>query len=379
VAGIYLIAVILTFCIPCTAQETSVEEILAQSVPEIQAQIDKIIEVLDPRVSQNNIPALQEIENLNDSIADQSEIVKQVAFFAAAPDADERQRLMAPVVLHFLDLPPEIVIRVLASYLDAENKNLRSFARNWFRSHDKSGSGSARLAPVNYKDYLEYVRGCLNTNQEIPAGFIEYLYGRSPDRALIIFYRAARLGDSITKMMEMRKKFDAEQQEREKDGRDAERKRVLRESLKMFEAEMRERDRNVQDPELRKKLASRWRERDKNRQNVPSLPPMPKPQPPLPDKMLQRLEKKPPKEILLAEHIISNAIWLKRNGFDKRFQKALPEARGRLSKLAEMDQWWTRLYVAEIMRRHRELRQADVLEKLSRDSNSLVSKSAKSQ
>jgi hypothetical protein len=84
------------------------------------------------------------------------------------------------------------------------------------------------------------------------------------------------------------------------------------------------------------------------------------------------------REIELAEHIVSNAIWLQKNGFNDRFQAALPEATDELTKLAKHDQWWARLYVAEIMRQHRELRQPDVLQQLSTDSNSLVSEAAKS-
>jgi hypothetical protein len=84
------------------------------------------------------------------------------------------------------------------------------------------------------------------------------------------------------------------------------------------------------------------------------------------------------REIELAAHIVSNAIWLNQNKFDEQFQKALPEATDELTKLAKQDQWWARLYVAEIMRQHRELRQPDVLQQLSTDSNGLVSEAAKS-
>jgi hypothetical protein len=80
--------------------------------------------------------------------------------------------------------------------------------------------------------------------------------------------------------------------------------------------------------------------------------------------------------IRLAERIIGNTIRLK--GFDEHFQRALPEAQQELKKLAEHDQWWARLYVAEIMRRHRELRDPRVLDKLRDDDNELVGKAAKS-
>jgi hypothetical protein len=81
---------------------------------------------------------------------------------------------------------------------------------------------------------------------------------------------------------------------------------------------------------------------------------------------------------LLAEHIISDAIWLRENRFEERFQMTLPEAAGELAKLAKQEEWWARLYVVEIMRRHRELRDAAVLEQLRKDGNALVSAAAKS-
>jgi hypothetical protein len=83
-------------------------------------------------------------------------------------------------------------------------------------------------------------------------------------------------------------------------------------------------------------------------------------------------------ELLLAEHVISNTIWLRKYYFQDRFPEALPEAKRQLTMLAEREQWWARLYVAMIMKRHRELRQAEVLEKLSQDSKELVSETEKS-
>lgn len=82
-------------------------------------------------------------------------------------------------------------------------------------------------------------------------------------------------------------------------------------------------------------------------------------------------------DVLLAEHIVSNAIWLKENGFAERFQKALPEAKAELVKLAKHKEWWARLYIVCMMRRYPELQQADILQQLTADSNILVSKTAK--
>jgi hypothetical protein len=83
-------------------------------------------------------------------------------------------------------------------------------------------------------------------------------------------------------------------------------------------------------------------------------------------------------DVILAEHIVSNVIWLKENGFAERFQKALPEANTELAKLAKHKQWWARLYVVWTMRRHPELRQTDVLQQLASDSDPQVNKAVKS-
>jgi len=83
-------------------------------------------------------------------------------------------------------------------------------------------------------------------------------------------------------------------------------------------------------------------------------------------------------EILLAEHQISNAIWLKQHDYVEQFQKVLPEAQEQVLALATQEQWWVRLYVVEVMRRHREFREPKVLEALARDSHELVRASANS-
>ena len=88
--------------------------------------------------------------------------------------------------------------------------------------------------------------------------------------------------------------------------------------------------------------------------------------------------RKPDRVVLLAAHTVENAIWFHENKFDEQFQQAFPQAQQQLAKLAEHDQWWARLYVAKIMRRHREIRELNVLVKLSSDSNELVSGAAKS-
>jgi hypothetical protein len=266
----------------------------------------------------SKVEAMQEVQSLKDSVADEGEIVKQLAIFVGRPPHSEQRLLMAGMILHLLDLQPKIVIPVLAPYLDADHPRVRSFVRNWFRGHDNAGSDESPLKPVNYEDYLTYAQVQLNINEELPTAFVEYLYERSPERALMIFHRAnpRKHAETGARLRAMRERLEADRQQLENQGPDA--------------------------------------------------------IPPRPDNPRQR-ENKGPDEIFVAEKIISHAISLKNweNG------KLLPEAKAQLAKLANHDEWWVRLYVAEIMRRHRELRVVEILEKLAGDSNSLVSKAAK--
>jgi hypothetical protein len=82
-------------------------------------------------------------------------------------------------------------------------------------------------------------------------------------------------------------------------------------------------------------------------------------------------------EIELAEHIVSNAIWLNKNGFTDRFQAALPETNEQLAKLAK-GEWWAKLYVIYVMRQNPILLKAQTLRQLEDDSNELVRGAAKS-
>ena len=262
---ILVCVVFLSFFAPCMAQDVSVEQLLAQSDPVIQSGIEKVADALN----QNSAEPRQLAANIR---ADKHEIVKQVAIFAAGPD--EHQPLIALAILQLLDLPPSVNIEALAPYLNINDTKVRSFVLDWFQGHDNGGPDESPLKPVNYADYVDYVRN----NKDIPSGFVKYIFERSPGRALLVFNRADR----------------------------------------------------------------------------------------------------PNSDILLAEHMVNNAIWHKKHRSKEQFQKALPEAQQHLSELASQEQWWGRMYAAEIMRQNRDFRRDEVMEKLSRDDNELVSKAAKS-
>lgn len=351
---------VLCFCneLRTTQAESEIEMLTSESNSVVQAQIKVTINAFlsgDSSELKTNWKGFRELDKLTRLAESKDEIVKQLAIFAVVERHEEDQQVLESLlVLHFLDLKPSIPIRVLAPYLDSRNEQLREFSRSWFNSHDIVAEGPSAFQAVNYVDYLKYVRGNVMRNQETPPAFIEFIYERSPDRALRVFFYAAGMGDTVARLIEMREEYDASRREFEKDGRGEELVARL--------------------AEWHKEMAAK---QGKEPQPVPPVPPPPRVKQ-LPAEMPKHLESKPPKEILLSEHIISNVIWLKENRFDERLEMALPEAKQQLTKLAESDRWWARLYVAEIMRQHRDFRQAEILENLSHDENQLVSKAAKS-
>lgn len=81
------------------------------------------------------------------------------------------------------------------------------------------------------------------------------------------------------------------------------------------------------------------------------------------------------KEVLWAEHVVTDTVWKHEHGFlDKKTVE--PEAAVQIEKAAGDSQWWVRLYAAEIMRQHPGFRRADLLRKLAEDDHQLVRESA---
>jgi hypothetical protein len=77
------------------------------------------------------------------------------------------------------------------------------------------------------------------------------------------------------------------------------------------------------------------------------------------------------KELLWAEHVVSDVLWKQRNGFLKR-DEIEPAAAQELASLAGHEAWWVRLYVAEIMHQHPAFRQPGLVETLQGDAHHLV-------
>lgn len=307
---IQALSTVVAFCLLSEVQGATLKDLLSQSEPSVQATLKTIAADLNQLSGdRDKIDALQIVDKLRSATNEEHEMVRQLAIFSVAPG--EQQPLISLAVLNLLDLPPSVVIESLSPYLNAENIKLRSFVRDWFQSHDNSGSDATPLTPVNFEDYEDYLRKKFRNKESIPPAFSEYIFERSPSRALISFNRADKRSKAADRLKAMRIKFEQEAK-------------------------------GIVDQ-------------------------LPKPKAGF-----------GANEIRLAEHQISNAIWLKQHDYGEQFQRVLPEAQEQVQALAKQDLWWVRLYAVEIMRRHREFREPKVLEKLASDSNELVSRTANS-
>jgi hypothetical protein len=319
-------ALVMSICaMPANAQ-TETAKLLADANPDIQTEIRKVWDAMQSPGSEVEFAA--QIVSLRNSVDDRDELVRQLAiFFATTEGAPETHSLLALMILSRLELPDRVPIRVLAPCLDSENEQLRDLAEAWFEYHDGSTlRGRPPFGSSNYDDYRDYVRNKYSKNEEVPAAFVEYIYETDPGKALLVFAYSEGASEATKSFQQMAQVFQAARQNRNRT------------------PEVNPELRNLQEQNKRRSKQTRA-QRD---------------------------------EIILAEHIVANAIWLNENGFAARFQWALPEANVELAKLSNHDKWWARRYVAEIMRRHGELRQADIIRRLSEDTNSQVSKRAKS-
>lgn len=310
---------------PANAQ-TETAKLLADADPAIQADIRKVWDAMQS--SGSDAEVAPKIVSLKDLVDDHHELVRQLAiFFATTKGEPETHSLLALMILSRLELPNSVPIRVFAPCLDSENEQLRDLAEEWFQCHDGSAlRGRPPFGSTNYTDYMKYVRSKLSKNEEVPAAFAEYIYVQDPGKALLVFAYSAGASEATKRLQQMMQALQAARQNR---------KRTPGVNPEL---------RNLQEQNKRRNQQARAK-RD---------------------------------EIILAEHIVANSIWLNENDFSERFQQALPEANAELVKLAGHDQWWARRYVVEIMRRHRELRQPHVIRLLSRDADDRVSKVAQS-
>jgi hypothetical protein len=269
-------------CTPSAAQE------LPDAIPEVQAQFQKTYDtMLGLRVmSFDNAEVFAEAQKIKQLVNDEQTIEQLAVFVANTESVEDTHTIMSLVLWRYLNVPTVTTMRVLAPFLDAEDRSLRGFVDDWFEGHHDS------------EDFRQYMRG----RTAVPAPFIKFLYERSPGEALLLMQAGS---------VDVAADVQAAIKQLEGTGQGAARKP------------------------------------DEGR-----------------------------REILLAEHIVSNALWLHKNGFDERFQAVLPEAMAELEKLSKSEKWWARMYVAYIMGRNTVLLQDHILRQLAEDENELVREAA---
>jgi hypothetical protein len=193
----FTLAASLIPCIWCAAQDADVEQLMLQKNRAVQGQIAQVYASLHQHGgidTGSNVEAFRQLQELKDIASDQRELVKQLAIFAVSP-GDEQQPLAAYVILGWLRIPSHITIDVLAPYLDTNDDSLRAFVLDFFHSLDRADSGPFMC--VNYYDYLEYVRGRVNRNEEIPRPFIKYIYERSPAQGNALWLKRNKFDERI--------------------------------------------------------------------------------------------------------------------------------------------------------------------------------------
>lgn len=280
---------------PCVAQE------LPPLNANVQTQIQKTFDTMNRRgVGFDSVEVFREAQKVKGLAGSEDAAVRQLAIYVATTESVEDTHALAALVLwRHLNLSPKSTIRVLAPYLDSDNRALRGFVDDLFDGQ-------------NFEDFRDYVR----RQEDVPVSLVDYLYERSPGEALLVMSNAGV--DVKAQLQAVRTRMEANRQDRE------------------LTSEERDRIDEVQEQSERRAMERR--------------------------------------EILLAEHVVANAIWLKQNKFYLRFGMALPEAKEQLTKLSKNEKWWARRYVVEIMRRYPELRVDTVWDDLSDDDNELVRK-----
>ena len=185
-------------CSPCAAQE------LPAANPAVQAQLNKTYDTIKRLavVSFDNAEVLSEAQKVKQLVADEDEVVRQLAVFVATTESSEdTHAIVALSIWRYLHVSPFATIRVLAPYLDASDRSLRGFVRDWFQGFD------------DYDEYKKYVMWKVSRKEEIPVPFIEYMYSQSPGQAVLTLQSGSV--DVKAQLDSMRKQAEAQRQGRD--------------------------------------------------------------------------------------------------------------------------------------------------------------------
>lgn len=77
------------------------------------------------------------------------------------------------------------------------------------------------------------------------------------------------------------------------------------------------------------------------------------------------------RDVVWAEHVIEDNLWQQRQNFLED-EATLPEAVAEVTKMARHEEWWARLYAAEIITQHPEFGTPEIVEALKNDEHELV-------
>ena len=181
-----IVAATLALPLHCAGQD--LEKLLANPSPQIQQQIETTYAAfnqisVDPT---SNADVFREALVLRTLTNDKTELVRQLVIFVASTESEENTHVtLSHVILRYLGVSPGNIVQVLAPCLESDDQRLHEFARRWLQESRRCDPGE--WAAANYQEYLDYVQRQVRNNEEVPAGFVRYIYRRSPGRRRLIF------------------------------------------------------------------------------------------------------------------------------------------------------------------------------------------------
>jgi hypothetical protein len=302
--------------------QTATEDLIASANPDVQRQIKKTYDTIHRLgvISYDNVEVFGEAQKVKELIAPQEDEDDEIVNLA---DEVEIMRQLAVFVAttESSENTHVIISWTIWRYLNVSPEATIRALAPYLDSSNGPLQDFARDFFQGHdgdEDYLDYVRWKVSRDEEIPAPLIKLLYERSPGQAMWVFQRGTV--DTRAQLQSIQTSVEANQQDRELTPEE-------QEKINEVEAESKRRGREA-------------------------------------------------REMLLAEHVISEALWLHKNGFIVRLRAALPEALAGLEVLAKHDKWWARLYVVYIMRQNHVLMQDHILRQLAEDENALVREAA---
>jgi len=164
---------------------------MPESNAQLQTQIGKVVALLH-EVSAGNEKAREEaqaeLEKLRRTAGNvgYQTVIDQLAYYVMSTAKDE-EVLLVRILLDQLNAPPQAVVDALAPYVGHQNPNLNSFVSDWLQSHDRAGMNAEdrALSGANFLAYRDFITTRLVKDEDLPEGFVKYIFQRDPGRALL--------------------------------------------------------------------------------------------------------------------------------------------------------------------------------------------------